>query len=453
MSGRSVVEFVHQMGFDDLAPPVVAQAERCLLDLVGVAAAGSRTSLSRLIRDHAAQQFGAGERSARLMFDTRRVSPAGAALANGMSIDSVDAHDGHPQTKGHAGCGVLPALLAFVDAEGGTSGAEFLAALVMGYEVAIRAGLALHRTAPDYHTSGAWVAVACAALGARVMRLDAAQTRHAVGIAEYHGPRSQMMRCIDHPTMLKDGSGWGAMAGVSAACLAASGFTGAPAITIENDDVADLWSDLGSRWRILEQYFKPYPVCRWAQPATEAALSLVREHGFVADDIEVIETFSFHEAVRLATREPVTTEEAQYSLPFPVAAALARGRLGYEEVNDEALRDPDILRLSRTMKLTEEPRYNAVFPAQRLAHAVITLRDGRRFESATRAARGNADNALGEDEMRVKFHDLADPVMGEPRAAAVMTTLATLAGEASVATFTDLAFGVRDANMPVRRAG
>jgi len=61
-----------------------------------------------------------------------------------------------------------------------------------------------------------------------------------------------MMRCIDHPTMVKDGSGWGAFAGVSAAYLAADGFTGAPAITIEAGGAAEPWSDLGRRWRILE---------------------------------------------------------------------------------------------------------------------------------------------------------------------------------------------------------
>ena len=449
----TVIDFIHDMRHDSLPAEVQTMARRCLLDLVGVAAAGSRTQLSRIIRSHVVQQFGAGANPARLMFDSRPASPVGAALANGMSIDSVDAHDGHPTTKGHAGCGVLPALLAFVDGEGDVAGSEVLAALVMGYEVAIRAGHALHRTVPDYHTSGAWVALAAAALGVRALELDETRSRHALGIAEYHGPRSQMMRCIDHPTMLKDGSGWGAMAGVSAAYLAADGFTGAPAITMENDDVADLWADLGSRWCILEQYFKPYPVCRWAQPATEAALALAREHVFAAHDIQTIEAFSFHEAIRLAVREPATTEQAQYSLPFPVAAALARGRIGYDEVSAEALRDPDILRLARGMTLTEEPRYNAAFPNERWAHAVITLRDGRRFESPPTVARGNADNALSDDEISAKFHDLAAPVMGAPRAQAVEKAVAVLADADSSRDFSALAFDMAGDATPIREAG
>jgi len=113
-------------------------------------------------------------------------------------------------------------------------GRAFLTALAVGYEFGARVAEAQHATAPDYHTSGSWGAVAVAASGARLAGLSTDQTRHALGIAEYHGPRSQMMRCIDHPTMLKDGSGWGAMCGVSAIDLAARGFTGAPAITVEN---------------------------------------------------------------------------------------------------------------------------------------------------------------------------------------------------------------------------
>ena len=88
--------------------------------------------------------------------------------------------------------------------------------------------------------------------------------RQAFGIAEYHGPRSQMMREIDNPTMLHDGSGVGAMTGVSAALLAQRGFAGAPALTVEDPAVAEHWQDLGRFWTIEKNYIKPYPVCRWA---------------------------------------------------------------------------------------------------------------------------------------------------------------------------------------------
>jgi 2-methylcitrate dehydratase PrpD len=156
--------------------------------------------------------------------------------------------------------------------------------------------------------------------------LDRAQTREAIGIAEYHGPRSQMMRLVDQPTMVKDGSGWGTMAGVSAAYLAAEGFTGAPAVTVEGDDAADLWDDLGQTWRIAEQYYKHYPICRWAQPPVQAVLDLRKAYNLRSEDVERIEITTFHNSLRLATSAPVTTEEAQYSTAYPTAVAMVRGR-------------------------------------------------------------------------------------------------------------------------------
>lgn len=421
--------FLHDLKFSDLPAEVRVFARRWLLDLIGVAAGGVGTPLSRLVRNHAAGQFGAGDRSARMLFDGRRVSPAGAALAGGMTIDALDGHDGHKLTKGHVGCGVFPALLALSEAEACDSAEAFLTSLVLGYEIGTRAGIALHRTACDYHTSGAWVAVACAALGARVLGLDARCTREAVGIAEYHGPRSQMMRCIDHPTMLKDGSGWGAMAGVSAAYLAADGFTGAPALLIESDDVADLWSDLGQNWRIFEQYYKPWPICRWAQPPVRAILALRAEHGLKAQDVERIEVTTFHEARRLAVSRPQNTEQAQYSTSFPAAVALVRGAIGPDDVTGSSLADPEILRLSTGMVIAESDEYNAAFPARRFAHVSLVLRDGRCLTSAPTEASGDPENPASEAELRGKFRTWAAPSLGAARTAEIEAAVDALAPE------------------------
>lgn len=419
MAALPLTAFLHDLRYRDLPETVQGFARRWLLDLTGVAAGGSRTDLSRIIRTHAAGQFGAGTRAARMLFDGRPVSPAGAALAGGMTIDALDGHDGHRLTKGHAGCGVFPALMALCDAHGRDSGADFLTGLVLGYEIGTRAGIALHRTACDYHTSGAWVALACAALGARVLGLDRDRTRQALGIAEYHGPRSQMMRCIDHPTMVKDGSGWGAMAGVSAACLAADGFTGAPALTVEAGEVADLWTDLGRRWRITEQYFKPWAICRWAQPAVRAVLDLRARHGLAAADVERIGIATFHQARRLATRFPVSTEEAQYSTSFPVAVAMVRGRVDAQDLMGKALRDPEILRLSETMRITETDACNAAFPARRIAEVTLHLRDGRQIASGPVEAMGDPEDPAPDSDVRAKFHALTDPVTGPARARAI----------------------------------
>ncbi|MBT8206894.1 MAG: MmgE/PrpD family protein, partial [Acidimicrobiia bacterium] len=435
----AVLNWLHDTTLADMPEDVVAFGQRCLLDLLGVAAAGRTTELSSIIHDHAAKHFGAGTGPAvPMLFDGREVSPAGAALASGMTIDSIDAHDGNNLTKGHTGCHQVAAILAFTQAEQKDDAGEFLASLIVGYEIATRAGIALHQTACDYHTSGAWGAVGAAALGARVLGLDHASTFEAMGIAEYHGPRSQMMRVIDHPTMLKDGSGWGAMAGVSAAYLAADGFTGAPAVTINDPTVADVWADLGERWIIFEQYFKPHPVCRWAQPAVEAALNLCREHNIPGPDVEGVEVVTFHEAARLATALPATTEQAQYSLPFPVAAAIVRGQLGATEVSAAALADEEIRSLSQRVTIVEDNAHNAAFPHNRYARVTINLADGTSHTSEDTEPRGDATAHLSDDEIRAKFHLFADPVLGRDRATVIGTTIGGLSATDSLTPFLEL---------------
>lgn len=429
MSGQGFQEFLHHTQYADLPDDVIAFSRRCLLDLIGVMISGTTTDLTRLIIAHTKEHFAAGSLEAGIMFDGSVISPPGAALANGMMIDSIDAHDGFKPAKGHIGCHVLPTLLSFCQAHHVLDGKAFLASLVVGYEIGARAATALHASVSDYHTSGAWGAVTSAALGSRLLRLDETLTRHAIGIGEYHGPRSQMMRCIDHPTMLKDGSGWGAMAGVSATYLAKSGFTGAPALTVEGAEVSDYWSDLGERWTIKEQYFKAYPVCRWAQPAAEAALAVSRKHGLNAEDIDQIEVVTFHEGCRLAMRRPADCEQAQYSLPYPVAAALVFGQLGPQEISGDALTDPRVLRLSDTMTLTEHEDYNEVFPDQRYAHVKVTTKTGETIESDRHTARGDPEDHLTEEEIIQKFHFLADPVIGIERAQKIRTTIEKLGSE------------------------
>jgi 2-methylcitrate dehydratase PrpD len=430
-AAAGVVEFVLGSAFDALPRDVVAQAQRCLLDLIGVAAAGRRTQASGIAIAYAAAQLG-GSPSARILFDGRRASTAGAAFAGATTIDAIDAHDGHVITKGHAGVAVLPALLALADAQS-IDGREFLTSLAIGYEVATRAGIALHASVADYHCSGAWNAIGCAAVAARRLGLDREVTRHALGIAEYFGPRGQILRACDTPSMVKDGSGWGAHAGLSAAWLAHEGFTGAPAITVERQP--QHWNDVGVRWRILEQYFKPYPVCRWAQPAIEAALALRRRHALDVDAIARVEIDSFREAVALGRgcACPTTTEEAQYSLPYPVAAALVFGRLGVDEITAPALDDVRVRRLAAAMSLREDAQFSARFPKERWARVRLVLADGRTLASDPARTRGDPDAPLDDRALRDKFHSMADPVLGEARAARIERAVSDLADRCDAA--------------------
>ena len=404
------LDFIHDTTFDSLPSAAIHEAVRCFVDTLGVAVGGSQTKLSQIIHAHATRQFGGDDST--LWQDGRKVSAAGAALANGMTIDALDAHDGHKLTKGHVGCGVLPGLIAVMEAEGINDARELLTSIVIGYEIGTRAGIALHSSACDYHTSGAWIALATAALTSRQLGLTKMQTREAIGIAEYHGPRSQMMRCIDAPTMVKDGSGWGAMAGVSAGYLAQDGFTGAPAITMEDPALNRFWSDLGQNWYIEQQYIKLYPVCRWAQPAAEGAIALVREHGITTDQIVKIKVESFHEAKRLNVI-PTNTEQAQYSLPFSVAVALIYGTISVTHITNNGLTDKDVLNLSKLVEITETDEFNSAFPAQRFARVHLVLKSGKVLSSEKTEAQGDPENKISDTLIWDKFRTFTIPILGD----------------------------------------
>lgn len=423
-----VTAFAIDLAYADLPADVIGQAQRCLLDLIGVAAAGSRTRAASIANHYASTQLCGRDAQARILFDGRSASLAGAAFAGAATLDAFDAHDGHVLTKGHAGAALLPALLACVDgidtAPLRNDGREFLTALVVGYEIATRAGIALHASVPDYHCSGAWNSLGCAALASRYLALDAKRVAHALGIAEYLGPRGQILRVCDHPTMVKDGSAWGAHVGMTAALLARDGFTGAPAVSVENS--RETFGDLGTRWRINEQYFKAYPVCRWAQPAIEAAFALRRRHEFDSDDIANVTIESFREAIDLGSQclYPDTTDEAQYSLTWPVACALVHGDI---TVDDAALNGSRARSIVDRITLREDAEFSRRFPAERWARVSITLADSRTLVSEPARARGNPENPLGDDELRAKYRALAAPMLGAQRSGRIEMLVDSLA--------------------------
>src|SRR4029078_9335172 len=208
-----------------------------------------------------------------------------------------------------------------------------------------------------------------------------------------------MMRCTDHPTMVKDGSGWGAMAGVSAGMLAEAGFTGAPALTIEAVDARPGWSTLGIGWEVLEQGFKAHGSCWWAQPAIEAALTIARANQLQPEDIASIRSEPLETALHLDHQPPAPTEQAQYSLPFPIAAALVKAShaddgwygLGPDDLRDPARPDPEPRRLARAVELVEAPDLTAAFPGRFLARVIVTRGDGSAIASPDTTFRGELD--------------------------------------------------------------
>jgi 2-methylcitrate dehydratase PrpD len=402
----------------DIPDTALDAASTLLIDTLGVAAGAAPMESGRIARDHAVRFMAAAETrdAAPILFDGRRASLPGAAFAMASQIDNLDAHDGLNETKGHIGCAVVPVLCVLSEARPDLTGREALGAMVMAYEVAARAAVALHTSVTDYHTSGAWNGLGVAALGCRLKGHTAETLRHALGIAEYHGPRSQMMREIANPTMLHDGSGMGALTGMMAVLLAEDGFTGAPAITVEEE--AAIWADLGRRWTVTENYIKPYPICRWAHAALDATGGLMDAHGLAATDIARVEVKTFAQAAALFPDLPDTTSEAQYSLRFAIAARIAKGHVGPDEITGPGLSDPDVAAMMDRIAITEDARHSTRFPGGRWSDVTLTLNDGRTLASGDVHARGGPEAPMHLAEVEAKFHLMAR-TLPEPRRRAI----------------------------------
>lgn len=416
-----IAAFTLKRSADEFPDNVLETAALMCLDTLGITIGSSEMDAGRIARDATVALYASNEpgTTARMMFDGRKASMAGAAYAGATQTDNLDGHDGYNPTKGHIGVVVVPTLAALSETIADISGREALAAIAVGYEVAGRAGISLHATVSDYHTSGAWNALGVVAMAARLRGMSADEMRQAMGIAEYHGPRSQMMREIANPTMLHDGSGWGAMVGLSAAILAEKGFTGAPAITIEEEDVAQHWGDLGEFWQMLHQYVKPYPICRWAHASIDAVRQIMLEHGLNHEQIANIDVNTFHQGACLFQGMPDDTSKAQYSLPFAVAVMTAYGRIGVEHITGTGLKDPLVAQIIDRISVHESQEHSNNFPAYRLADVTITSTDGETLTSGKVHARGGPEAPMDRSEVIAKFMEFATPPLGEDRAAKI----------------------------------
>lgn len=406
---RRVAEFARGLRWNDLPAEVQEQAVRCVIDLCAAALAGSRTPVARTVTSYALEAHGPG--SCIIIGTDSGATPTGAALANGFSVSALDIDDGYRPVKGHPGAVTFPAVLAAAE-ETGASGAEFLTALVIAYEVSMRAGLILHSLYDFYHGSGAWGPVGAAAGAARMLGCEVAEIAHALGIAEFHAPMTPEMRSVDHPSMLKDGIGWGAMSGLAAARLARHGFTGIPSLFDEDDSEPALADSLGEEYLIRDLYFKPHTCCRWAQPAVEGALAAVQELDVEAGEVVRARVHTFEAATHLRCTAPRTTEEAQFSLPWPVACALLDGEVGPDQVLDHALDDANRRSLAARIECYTDPELEKAFPERALAWVEVEASDGRTAYSKVLTARGDAEARPSNEEIIRKFGRLAGPVLG-----------------------------------------
>ena len=404
-----VVRFIREMAWERVPAEVQHQARRCLMDALGAMLAGADTPVGEMMTAVAEGQFGGDE--ATILVSGRRSSASGAVLANGFAGNALDIDDGYRPTKGHPGACALPPVLTAGELAG-CSGKAFLSALIIGYELGIRAGLIRHARYETYHSSGSWGAIAGAAAAGKLLGLDDERIREAMGAAEYHAPIAPMMKGIDTPSMGKDSIGWGAMVAMLSVRMAEKGFTGVQPIF--DDTPERSWiTDLGENFEMMNLYFKPYSACRWGQPAVAGALAIARENDLSPGEIERIEVRTFKEATELSILPPKNTEEAQYNLAFPVAAALLDGEVGPRQTLPPRIFDKDILSLMERVEMIAEDRFQEMFPAKACAEVTVQTKGGKVFRSGIMEANWEPPHTLPtDDEIEQKFRWLTAPVLG-----------------------------------------
>jgi 2-methylcitrate dehydratase PrpD len=423
----------------ELPPAVVERARHLVLDLVGNIVRGrSAESTPALLSTLRALGFERGD--CRVPGDPEPYSYAGAALAGGVFAHSLDFDDTHAASTLHPGAPVISAALAaaqMVDA----SGAELLAAIVAGYEVICRVGLAL--PAGDHYQRGFHPTATCGAFGAaaaaaRVFGLSAAAIDSALGIALSQSAGS--LQFLANGAWTKRFQvGWASMSGLVAATLARDGYKGpiealegkhgflnayAPAPQPER-----VTQDLGDVFELMATGVKPYPSCRYGHAGIDAALALRAEHDLRADEIDRVIYGISHAGLLLVglpaakKSDPQNIVDAQFSAPFVLASALATGRMQWDSYAQ--LHDPVIRRLLPKIRCEHSAAIEAEFPANMSGTLTVHAR-GTTFSKTVIVPGGEPDKFLGEAQLLAKFTDLAAPVLGDARTTALASALLQL---------------------------
>jgi len=416
------VNFIMETKWDALPDNIQHQAKRCLMDTLGALIAGHNTPVANLMYSLAKEQF-KGDADATILVRGTKISVSGAALVNGFANNALDIDDGYRNVKGHPGACILPVILAAGEMGTNITGSKFLTALVVGYEVAIRAGVIRHATYETYHSSGSWGAIGGAAAAGKLLGLSREKLCHAMGAAEYHAPIAPMMKCIELPGMGKDSIGWGCMTAMMSVIMADKGFTGIDPIF--NDSPDEKWiHSLGQSYEIMNLYFKPYCACRWAQPGVDGALKIMAENSLDPEDIEEIKVFTFQESAALSTDYPQNTEEAQYKIAFPIAAALLDQEVGPEQVLAPRLLDKDIHQMMNKIQVIAQERFQKEFPGKAESEVEITTTTGSKFCSGVMSARWDTHSTLPTDlELENKFLWLSSPVIGKIKAESLVNLI------------------------------
>lgn len=415
-----------------LPPDVRHHAKRALIDWFSALFPGTVGAPgTNLMRAHS-NELGYGKSSLPGMQTT--ALPGTAAWINGSMSHAAEFDDIFRDAVYHPGCPTISAALAVAE-DRGRSGADFLKAITIGYEISTRIGVAVQPSHYRFfHTTGT---VGCFGSAAAVAALlDGANMdvmKHALATAATFASGLQQAFRSDAMTKALH-AGHAAWVGVTAGTGAAHGVTGALDI-LEGEagfgaamSVDPKWdratAELGERYNIKAITQKNHACCGHTFAAIDAMLEVRAQHKIDASQIESVHVDTYKTALDVTGNfAPRTAFEAKFSLPYVVSHALLHGAVRLNAFSQERLSDGEIRRLMAKMTLNDDPDLSANFPGMRAARIKVKLNGGEVIEKFAPYRKGDPEAPLTDAELNDKFMELAPPVIGTDRARALLEKL------------------------------
>jgi len=419
---RGMAEFVANLRFEDIPADVRQRIKLLMLDSLGCALYGAKLEWSRILQRRLGELD--TTRMCAVWGTKQRISAPHAALINGTQVQGFELDDVHRQGMLHVGSVVLPALIAVTEFRQGLSGKEFLTAAVAGYEIGPRVGICMgpEHLEQGFHTGATFGVFSAAAGSARGLKLDAAKTVHALGIA---GTQAAGLMAAQFGAMVKRmHSGRSSQSGLYGALLAEAGFTGIINVfeseyggfcttfsrSTDRFKIEELTAGFGSVWQTMGIALKFYS-CVASNHTTLDALRLMQEeHPFGANDVDKIVVHCTQAtAVHVGWKyQPQGLTSAQLNLPYCVATLLLDGDVFVDQFDEARVGDPARMALAEKVDVREDPAYTAQGSKSRhLVRVEVQLKGGKKMERIVAAGRGNEHNFASEADVVAKFEKLA----------------------------------------------
>lgn len=428
---RKIAQFVVNTNFDDLPAAVRNQAKSCVLDYLGSAQYCAAADSTKIVADFV--KSAGCEPQSTVIQNTWKTSAPYAALVNGTMGHGFELDDFHGKSFLHPGTVVIPSALALAE-KAGVDGKRFLTAVVMGYEVMIRVGLAvgISHNFRGFHPTGTAGPFGSAAAAGKVLGLDEGRLLDALGSA---GSLSSGIKefAVTGSMIKRYHAGKASENGVVTALLASRGFTG-PASVLEGKfgflqafsdeyDPSRLTDTLTRQWEILNINVKPYACCGGLHSMIDGLISLKREHKINPEQIERIRVETI-EKVALQNSGPGTESvmAAQYSIPFTAALTLLKDIEDSSIFNASVLKDAEVRSLSKKVEVVASIK-NAGMEKSRVT---IETAGGESFSVDTDRPKGHPDNPLNYDDVVKKYTNLASGVMMDRQIEMMVESVSTL---------------------------